>query len=99
MCRTISIGGQPMIICGERRKVQFCMCGREGVFLCDWKVSDHKSGTCDKPICAKHAKEVAPGKHLCPFHQLQYDTWKRRHPEKVSAVEVGVQEGLFQEAS
>lgn len=88
-----------IIICRGRHTVEFCMCGRQGDFLCDWKVPDRKSGTCDKPICSKHAKKVGPEKHLCPFHQLQYETWKRKHPEKVAAVEVGVQESLFDRVS
>jgi hypothetical protein len=76
-----------------RYSFEFCLCGYAARFHCDWKKD---SGLCAKPICAKHAKEVAPGKHLCPFHQHQYDSWKRRHPEKVVAVEVGVQQSLFE---
>jgi hypothetical protein len=75
---------------------RFCLCGYGAKFTCDWKVSADRM--CDKPICDKHAKQVAPGKHLCPFHQVQYDSWKRKHPEKVTSVEVGIQESLFQEA-
>lgn len=78
-----------------RYSFEFCLCGYGAKFHCDWKTH---SGTCDKPLCEKHAKAVGPDKHLCPFHQLQYDSWKRRHPEKVLMVESGVQESLFQEA-
>jgi hypothetical protein len=85
-----------VIVCRDRNKVKWCLCGYQAVFLCDWKAPEKSSGTCDKPICAKHAKEVSPGKHLCPFHQVQYESWKRRHPEKVATVEVGVQTNLFE---
>lgn len=76
-----------------RYSFEFCLCGHGAKFHCDWKKSADE--LCDKPICQKHAKEVGPDKHLCPFHQLQYQSWKRKHPEKVGAVEVGVQESLF----
>jgi len=91
------IEGQAVIVCGGRSKAKFCLCGHKAIVLCDWKVAERKSGTCDKPLCLKHAKEVAAGKHLCPFHQLQYDSWKRRHPEKTIAVEV--QQQLFQQSA
>lgn len=83
MCETIKFpNGDVGIVCGVRRsKQQFCECGREAIALCDWKVSARKSGTCDRPICALHAKPVANGrKHLCPEHQLRYEEWKKRHP-------------------
>ena len=96
MCQHTMVGAHPVVICGG--KAEFCMCGRVASFLCDWKVRERKSGTCDKPICSSHAKQVAPGKHLCPFHQHQYDSWKRRHPERVEAAEKGLQQSLFSEA-
>ena len=69
------------IICGGRKSPPvYCECGRAAVALCDWKMPNKKSGTCDRPICASHAKQVGPGKHLCPEHQLRYDDWKRQHP-------------------
>jgi len=86
-----------MVILNLRSSFEFCLCGYGAKFRCDWnKSADAK---CRKPICEKHAKAVGPDKHLCPFHQLQYDSWKRRHPDKVLKVEVGVQESLFGEAS
>jgi hypothetical protein len=81
MCEHIDLpGGDHAIICGLRAFKKFCACGRRADLLCDWKVSARKSGTCDKPICAAHALEVAPGKHLCPEHQGKWDEWKRLHP-------------------
>jgi hypothetical protein len=79
----------------------YCACGRKATCLCDWKMPEKKSGTCDKPVCARHAKEVVPGKHLCPEHQLQYDTWRRKHPDvDVRGSGAGAeQKSLFEEAA
>jgi hypothetical protein len=68
------------IICGGHRAKAYCACGRPSQFLCDWKVPGRKSGTCDKPICAQHALNVAPDRDLCPEHQREFELWKRRHP-------------------
>jgi hypothetical protein len=85
--------GGSVIICGARPKPRYCgVCGREAVALCDWKVATKKSGACDRPLCAQHAKRVGPGKHLCPEHQRGYDHWKRRHNNPT-------QGELFQEAA
>ena len=75
--------GSTAIICGLRRSKKFCACGRACEFECDWKVKDRKSGTCDLPICSKHALQVGPDKHLCPLHQKAWEDWKRRHPGAV----------------
>jgi hypothetical protein len=72
--------GNFAIICGMRGKKRFCACGRAADLLCDWKVKEKKSGTCDLPICAQHAKQVGPDKHLCPQHQRAYADWLKRHP-------------------
>jgi hypothetical protein len=98
MCHHLKIGGQHVIVCGDRRPIGFCICGREALFLCDWKVWEKKSGTCDAPICGRHAKEVAPEKHLCPQHQRRYDQWKYKHPQQAVVAESGVQQSLFSEA-
>lgn len=79
MCEHIKIGGADVIVCGLPRP-RYCACGRAADYLCDWKISARKSGTCDAPICAAHSKQVAPGKNLCPEHQRHYDDWKKRHP-------------------
>ena len=61
------------------RKV--CACQQPAFALCDWKDLSHRSGTCDTPICIAHAKEVLPGKFLCPPHQLLYERSARRFSE------------------
>lgn len=80
-----------------RYSFEFCLCGYGAKFHCDWHVAEDRN--CNKPLCLKHAKEVGPDKHLCPFHQVQYESWKRRHPEKVAAVESGMQVSLFEGAA
>jgi hypothetical protein len=68
------------IICGGHARTKHCACGREADLLCDWKVKEKKSGTCDAPICKHHAQQVGPDKHLCPLHQKAYADWLKRHP-------------------
>ena len=80
MCEKLNIDGQSVIICRSRGPAKFCFCGRAAEALCDWKVRDRKSGTCDAPLCGQHAKKVGSGKHLCPTHDRAYEDWKRRHP-------------------
>jgi hypothetical protein len=81
MCEHVKFpDGSTAIICGMRGRKKFCACGRVADLLCDWKVREKKSGTCDAPICPQHAKQVGPDKHLCPLHQKTYDAWLKRHP-------------------
>lgn len=81
MCEHTNIDGRHVILCGMRGAKKFCSCGRVATFLCDWKVKEKKSGTCDAPICATHAKQVAPEKHLCQAHAATFAVWKRNHPD------------------
>lgn len=37
-----------------------------GDYLCDHKMPE--GGTCDRPLCKQHAKQVGPDEHLCPEH-------------------------------
>jgi len=84
MCLKIeSIGG--VIICGGRgHRVRHCACGRPADLLCDWKVKEKTSGTCDAPVCKAHAQQVGPDKHICQEHQRAYRDWQKRHPEGFS---------------
>lgn len=66
--------------CGGSIRASYCACGHNAPFLCDWKVKGKRSGTCDLPICEKHALQVGPDKHLCPLHQKAYQEWKKAHP-------------------
>jgi len=72
----------------------FCECGRLAIAHCCWRSRDgEKVILCDKPICEKHSKEPAPGKHLCPEHQLKYESWQKQHPEIYG--KKGEQQSLF----
>jgi hypothetical protein len=59
------------------------------VLLCDWKVKGKRSGTCDAPICAQHALQVGPDKHLCREHQKAWEDWQRRHPGSILPPDYG----------
>jgi hypothetical protein len=87
MCEHIKTpDGGVMIVCGLPTK-RCVHCGHVGSFLCDWKVTGRlRRRTCDRAICAEHALEVAPGKHLCPEHQRAYEDWKRRHGEDAANI-------------
>lgn len=75
-CRRITTAdGAVAIVCGPRQRVKRCACGNPHTALCDWKVKSRKSGTCDKPLCAKCTLVPAPGKDLCPKHAAE---WKAR---------------------
>jgi len=65
------------IICTSERRKRCCKCGRPADLLCDWKVPEHRSGTCDTPICAEHTHVPAADKDLCPKHAAE---WKARQP-------------------
>jgi hypothetical protein len=41
-----------------------CICVAD--FLCDYPMGEGK--TCDAPMCRKHAREVGPDRHYCPWH-------------------------------
>jgi hypothetical protein len=64
------------IMCSQTRRRRCSGCGALGVqLLCDWKVKGRRSGTCDRPICARCSHSPAPGKDLCPEHAAE---WARR---------------------
>jgi hypothetical protein len=46
-----------------------CRCAGISAYLCDHELSDGK--TCDAPLCAEHARQVGPDRHLCPIHAGQ----------------------------
>jgi hypothetical protein len=83
MCERLQVGDQTVIVCGVKQTTpRFCRCGRVAIALCDWKVRDRKSGTCDAPMCTDHAKKVGRGKHLCLDHERAYELWQRRQREQ-----------------
>jgi hypothetical protein len=72
-CQHVKLpGGGSAIVCGATRR---CGCGNRADLLCDWKVPAKKSGTCDKPLCARCTHKPRADKDLCPKHA---DEWKSR---------------------
>ena len=74
------------IVCTSGRpRWKYCTaCDQVATLLCDWKIGGGK--TCDLPICAVHAEEVAEDKHLCPKHSKAYQEWLTQRAQR----------GLFQ---
>jgi len=75
-CQRIKLpGGATAIVCGARAKLTPCAhCCVVSTLVCDWKIGAGK--TCDRPLCAECALEVAPNKHLCPEHQAAWRRWR-----------------------
>ncbi|WP_137860736.1 hypothetical protein [uncultured Variovorax sp.] len=44
---------------------QLVLCAYPSEFLCDGPRQD-AHGTCDRPLCPRHATQVGPDSHLCP---------------------------------
>lgn len=73
-------GGGVAIVCGDLPRARRCRhCGCEAPFLCDGKIEAIGTvNTCNAPVCAAHAFEAAPDKHLCPRHLAAYQLWLQR---------------------
>jgi hypothetical protein len=57
-------------MCGDGHPEPLCECGRITDLLCDYPMGRGK--TCDKPMCAEHAFEIAEDKHLCLIHHAEF---------------------------
>lgn len=78
-CEFLDLGnGQRAIVCGGRTQPKRCKCGRPATLLCDWKVPERKSGTCDAPICSSCSTSPAPDKDICPAHKPTLEAWQAR---------------------
>lgn len=73
---TLPDGGTAIVCSGGKR--QRCQCGRPATLLCDWKVPERRSGTCDQPICTTCTTSPAPDKDLCPTHAEAFERWRER---------------------
>ena len=66
--------------CGARVLVagreQICMA--ISAFLCDGPAPLSRSGTCDRALCAAHARETGPNRHLCPGCHLHHRDAERQ---------------------
>lgn len=75
-CQHVSLpGGGSAIVCTSRR-LQRCACGRPATLLCDWKVPERRSGTCDEAVCTRCATSPAPDKDLCAKHATAFESWR-----------------------
>lgn len=75
-CHHVSLpNGTGAIIC-DRTKPKRCECGQRATRLCDWKVTNKRSGTCDRPLCANCSTEPAKHKDLCRDHAAAFKRWK-----------------------
>lgn len=78
MCDILKLpGGATAIVCRgrSRTKPKKCgSCGNPATLLCDFAgvrrddFGKTVEGTCDAPICARHATEIGPDRHLCWKH-------------------------------
>jgi hypothetical protein len=84
-------GGMSAIVCTSgRSRVKHCTaCDQVAPYLCDWKIGGGK--TCDLPICAVHAEEVATDKHLCPKHSRAYQQWLTQRAQRGLSLPGGAQ--------
>lgn len=60
-------GGATGCLCTRTKQPQ-CACGRLSAYQCDALSSGHRSGTCDRHLCAQCATVVGPDRHLCSAH-------------------------------
>ncbi len=70
-------------ICGRSDPKYCAFCDKRAPLLCDWKIGGGK--TCDLPICAFHAEQVADDKHLCPTHSKAWTQWQAQRVREKSA--------------
>ena len=61
-------GGGTMIVCSRGRRARPCaFCGKASSKLCDGpSPAKSRKKSCDKPLCATHAKGDGPDRDLCP---------------------------------
>ena len=59
-----------VFLCGDLGP-HCAMCDSGSEYLCDYPVG--KGKTCDLPLCAEHAKEIAPNLHYCPGHFILWE--------------------------
>lgn len=72
-CTVVDLdNGARAIVCTTGRAARCVSCGNRAGLLCDWKVPSRRSGTCDKPICARCSYSPAPEKDLCPNHAAEW---------------------------
>ncbi len=82
ICDRVSMpGGGTAIVCSSGRRKR-CKCGRDAFLLCDWRMPEKRSGTCDAPICNICGISPAPGKDLCAKHKAEFLQWQAEKREQ-----------------
>lgn len=68
--RPIIIDGKQVgVMCGRSPDKKCSSCGGfGGERLCDYPVTNGKTGTCDRALCKSCAVRVAPNTDYCPAH-------------------------------
>jgi len=69
-CETIPFADGMVIVCSRRSRRPKCSvphCAAVGTQLCDWPL-EFSQGTCDRPMCVRHAVHVGPNRDYCPKH-------------------------------
>lgn len=59
------------IVCSRGARRPMCHvsgCRHACEALCDYPVTTHASGTCDKPCCRSHAEQVGADRDYCLIH-------------------------------
>lgn len=67
VCRTIKTERGYAIVCGPRKSIRRCACGRPATKLCDHPAGNEK--TCDKPLCDRCAVRRGPNVDWCREHR------------------------------
>ena len=67
-CNTVKTPIATTIVCSGRRPMPRCSaprCSTRGTRLCDYSTP---TGSCDKPLCVEHSRQVARGVDHCLDH-------------------------------
>lgn len=72
-CEWIKTPNGPVMVCSPRKRPSKCSkCGRTpAVIECDFPTPSHKSGTCDKKLCAYCAVHVGDDLDYCRDHKTK----------------------------
>lgn len=69
-CNTVKTPIATTIVCSGRRPMPRCSaprCSTRGTRLCDYSTP---TGSCDKPLCVEHSRQVARGVDHCLDHPV-----------------------------
>ena len=67
-CEKVDLGGGSMAIVCSRGRRACSYCSSTSSRLCDYPVKEHKSGTCDRPLCERCITRITGDGDLCRAH-------------------------------